>query len=141
MLFLWLKAFHIVAVVAWMAALFYLPRLFVYHAGAATGSETAETFKRMELRLYRYIAGPASIAVWILGLWLAYELDAWKEPWLHGKLLLVVLMTGFHHFCGAAVKKFAADRNTRTARFYRIANEVPTVLLIGIVVLVVVKPF
>jgi protoporphyrinogen IX oxidase len=141
MLFLWLKAFHIVAVVAWMAALFYLPRLFVYHAGAAAGSETSETFKRMELRLYRYIAGPASIAVWILGLWLAYELDAWSQPWLHGKLLLVVLMTGFHHFCGATLKKFAADRNTRTARFYRFANEVPTVLLIGIVVLVVVKPF
>jgi protoporphyrinogen IX oxidase len=141
MLLLWLKAFHIIAVVAWMAALLYLPRLFVYHADAAVGSETSETFKRMELRLYRYIAGPASAAVWILGLWLAYELAAWKEPWLHAKLLLVVLMTGFHHFCGATVKRLAADRNTRSARFYRIVNEVPTILLIGIVVLVVVKPF
>ena len=141
MLVLWLKSFHIVAVVAWMAALFYLPRLFVYHAEAKPGSETSETFKTMELRLHRYIARPASVAVWVLGLWLAYELDAWRQPWLHAKLLLVVLMTGFHHFCGAAVKKFAADRNTRPARFYRMVNEVPTVLLIGIVILVVVKPF
>lgn len=141
MLLLWLKAFHIVAVVAWMAALFYLPRLFVYHADATVGSEISATFKQMEMRLYRYIAGPASGAVWVLGLWLAYELDAWNQPWLHAKLLLVVLMTGFHHFCGATVKKFAADRNIRTARFYRFANEVPTLLLIAIVVLVVVKPF
>lgn len=141
MLFLWLKAFHIVAVIAWMAALFYLPRLFVYHADAKPGSEVSETFKTMELRLYRYIAGPASGATWILGLWLAYELDAWKEPWLHAKLLLVVLMTGFHHFCGATVKRFAANKNTRPARFYRMVNEVPTILLIGIVILVVVKPF
>jgi protoporphyrinogen IX oxidase len=141
MLVLWLKAFHIVAVVAWMAALFYLPRLFVYHADAKAGSEVSETFKTMELRLYRYIAGPASGAVWILGLWLAYELDAWRQPWLHAKLLLVVLMTGFHHFLGATLKKFAADRNTRPARFYRMVNEVPTILLIGIVILVVVKPF
>ncbi|BCJ89316.1 membrane protein [Terrihabitans soli] len=141
MLFLWLKAFHIIAVVAWMAVLFYLPRLFVYHADAKVGSETSETFKVMERRLYRAIGGPASGATWILGLWLAYELDAWSQPWLHAKLLLVVLMTGFHHFCGATVKRFAADKNTRPARFYRIVNEVPTILLIGIVILVVVKPF
>jgi putative membrane protein len=141
MLYLWLKAFHIIAVVAWMAALFYLPRLFVYHAEAKPGSEASETFKVMELRLYRYIAGPASIAVWVLGLWLAYVLDAWSQPWLHAKLLLVVLMTGFHHALGAYRKKFAADRNTKSARFYRIINEVPTILLVGIVILVVVKPF
>jgi putative membrane protein len=141
MLFLWLKAFHIIAVVAWMAALFYLPRLFVYHSEAKPGSETSETFKVMERRLLKLIAGPASGAVWVLGLWLAYELDAWSQPWLHAKLLLVILMTGFHHFCSATVRKFAADKNTRSAKFYRIANEVPTVLLIGIVILVVVKPF
>jgi putative membrane protein len=141
MLFLWLKAFHIIAVVAWMAALFYLPRLFVYHAEAPVGSAQSETFKVMERRLYRYIASPASLAVWVLGLWLAYELDAWSQPWFHAKLTLVVLLTGFGHFCGATVKRFAADKNTRSAKFYRIANEVPTVLLIGIVVLVVVKPF
>ena len=138
---LWLKAFHIIAVVAWMAALFYLPRLFVYHAEAKPGSEMSETFKVMERRLLNVIAGPASGAVWVLGLWLAYELDAWSQPWLHAKLLLVVLMTGFHHFCAGTVRKFAADRNTRSAKFYRIANEVPTVLLLGIVILVVVKPF
>jgi putative membrane protein len=141
MLILWLKAFHIIAVIAWMAALFYLPRLFVYHAAAKPGSETSETFKVMEGRLLKLIAGPASGAVWVLGLWLAYELDAWSQPWLHAKLLLVVLMTGFHHFCAGTVRKFAADRNTRSAKFYRIANEVPTVLLLGIVILVVVKPF
>jgi len=141
MLYPWLKAFHIIAVVAWMAALFYLPRLFVYHAEAPAGSDRSETFKIMERRLLRMIAGPASIAVWILGLWLAYELDAWSQPWLHAKLLLVVLLTGFHHFCAAMVKKFAADANTRSAKFYRIVNEVPTLLLIGIVILVVVKPF
>jgi putative membrane protein len=141
MLILWLKAFHIIAVIVWMAALFYLPRLFVYHAAAKPGSETSETFKVMEGRLLKFIAGPASGAVWVLGLWLAYELDAWSQPWLHAKLLLVVLMTGFHHFCAATVRKFAADRNTRSAKFYRIANEVPTVLLLGIVILVVVKPF
>src|SRR5687767_1971772 len=106
MLVLWLKAFHIIAVIAWMASLLYLPRLFVYHAGATAGSETSDTLKVMEKRLLRLIAGPASVAVWVLGLWLAYELDAWSQPWLHGKLLLVVLMTGFHHFCAAAVRKF-----------------------------------
>jgi len=141
MLVLWLKAFHIIAVIAWMAALLYLPRLFVYHAAAVNGSEASETFKVMERRLLRAIASPASIAVWVLGLWLAYELDAWREPWLHGKLTLVVLMTGFHHFCAANVRRFARDANTRSPRFYRIANEVPTVLLIGIVLLVVLKPF
>ena len=141
MLYLWLKTFHIIAVVAWMASLFYLPRLFVYHAEAGTGSETSETFKLMDLMLLSAIANRASGAVWILGIWLAFEMGAWKEPWLHAKLLFVVLMTGFHHFCAATVKKFANDRNTRSARFYRIANEVPTVLLIAIVILVVVKPF
>ncbi len=141
MLYLWLKAFHIIAVVAWMAALFYLPRLFVYHAEAAAGSEKSETFKVMERRLLKAIANPAALAVWILGLWLAYEASAWSQPWLHAKLLFVVLMTGFHHFCSASVKRFAADKNTRSAKFFRIANEVPTVLLIAIVILVVVKPF
>jgi putative membrane protein len=121
--------------------LFYLPRLFVYHAEAKPGSEASETFKIMERRLLKAIAAPASAAVWILGLWLAYELDAFSQPWLHAKLTLVVLMTGFHHFCAATVRKFAADKNTRSARFYRIVNEVPTILLILIVILVVVKPF
>jgi putative membrane protein len=141
MLYLWLKAFHIVSIVAWMAVLLYLPRLFVYHVPAKKGSELSETLKVMELRLYRYIGGPASGAVWIFGLWLAYETQAWSQPWLHAKFLLVVLLTGYHHFLGAALKKFAGDRNTRTQRFWRIANEVPALFLVAIVILVVVKPF
>ena len=141
MLFLWLKAFHIIAVIAWLASLLYLPRLFVYHAGAKAGSETSETFKVMERRLFKIIANPASILVWILGIWLAIETSAWSQPWLHAKLLFVVLLTGFHHFCGAALKRFAADQNTRSVKFYRILNEVPAVLLVAIVILVVVKPF
>ena len=141
MLILWLKSFHIIAVIAWMASLLYLPRLFVYHAGTPAGSETAQTFKLMERRLLKLIANPASIAVWVFGLWLAYEMGAWRDGWLHAKFALVVLMTGFHHFCMAAVKRFAEDRNTRSVRFWRIANEVPTILLIAIVILVVVKPF
>jgi putative membrane protein len=141
MLYLWLKAFHIIAVVAWMASLLYLPRLFVYHAQAKRGSEASETFKVMERRLLKIIANPASGAVWILGIWLAFETDAWSQPWLHAKLAFVVLMTGFHHFCAAAAKRFAADKNTRSVKFWRIANEVPAVLLVVIVILVVVKPF
>lgn len=141
MLYLWLKALHIVAVISWMAALLYLPRLFVYHAGVAPGSEASETFKVMERKLLKFIANPASIAVWVLGLWLAFELDAWRQGWLHAKLLLVLLLTGYHHFCMAAVKRFAGDANARPARFYRMVNEIPAVIMVGIVILVVLKPF
>jgi protoporphyrinogen IX oxidase len=141
MLYLWLKAFHIISVVAWMAVLLYLPRLFVYHVPAKKGSELSETLKVMELRLYRFIGGPASGGVWIFGLWLAYEIGAWSQPWFHAKFLLVVLLTGYHHFLGAALRKFREDRNTRTQKFWRIANEVPALFLAAIVILVVVKPF
>jgi protoporphyrinogen IX oxidase len=131
---LWLKAFHIMAVVAWFAGLFYLPRLFVYHAGAKPGSELSETLKVMEHRLL-------TATVWILGLTLAYWEGAFSDGWLHAKLALVFLLSGFQGALSRWTKDFAADRNTRSAKFYRVANEVPTVFLILIVLLVVLKPF
>jgi putative membrane protein len=138
---LWLKALHIVAVIAWMAGLLYLPRLFVYHCAAEMGSKQSETFKIMEYRLLRYIMNPAMVVVWITGPWLAWQLGVYRDGWLVAKFVLVVILTGYHHALGYWRKDFAADRNTRDARFYRLFNEVPTVLMIGIVVLVVVKPF
>ena len=141
MLYLWIKALHVMAVIAWMAALLYMPRLFVYHAMAPKGSAQSETFKVMERRLLKAIINPAMIAAWILGLWLAYELDAFRDGWFHAKLTLVLLMSGVHGYLSRCVKVFARDENTRPARFYRILNEVPTLLMIGIVILVIVKPF
>jgi putative membrane protein len=138
------KAFHIIAVIAWMAGMLYLPRLYVYHTGAAPGSELSETLKVMEERLLRIIINPAMGVTWILGLTLVFAfnvVDLRSDHWLHAKLLLVVVMSGFHGALSRWRKDFAADRNTRTARFYRIANEVPTVLMIAIVLLVVIKPF
>jgi putative membrane protein len=140
-LYLWLKAFHIVAMVAWMAAMFYLPRLFVYHADTAVGSPQSETFKVMERRLLKAIALPAMIATWGLGLYLAISSGAFTQGWMHAKFLLVLLMSGYHGFLAASTRKFATDANTRTSKFYRAVNEVPTVLLVLIVILVVVKPF
>jgi putative membrane protein len=141
MLYEILKALHIIAVIAWMAGLLYLPRLFVYHADAAIGSPQSETFKVMERRLVYAIMEPAQGAVWILGLLLAWQGDWWSHGWFQAKLVLVLLMTGAHHAFGRWRKTFAADRNTRPARFYRLWNEVPTALMIGIVFLVVLKPF
>ena len=138
---LWVKALHVIAVIAWMAGMFYLPRLYVYHADARVGSELSETLKVMERRLLRAIINPASILVWLLGLWTAWLVDAWWEPWFHAKMTLVVLLSVYHHLLALWRKDFEADRNMRPARFYRIANEVPTVLMIGIVILVIVKPF
>jgi putative membrane protein len=140
-MYLWLKALHILSFTAWMAGMFYLPRLFVYHAEAKPGSETSETFKTMEYRLLRYITTPAMIATLVFGIWLAVEGNFWKAPWLHAKLTLVVLMLGVHGFLAGTVRRFGKDANTRSAKFYRIINEAPTVLLIGIVLLVVLKPF
>jgi putative membrane protein len=138
---LWIKAAHVIAVIAWMAAMLYLPRLFVYHCAAPAGSPQSETFKVMERRLLRFIATPAMIAAWIFGLWLAIDGGWFSSGWLHAKLLFVLLLSGFHGATARWTRDFAQDRNTRSARFYRIANEVPTVLMIVIVVLVVVKPF
>jgi len=138
---LWLKALHIVAVISWMAGLLYLPRLFVYHCEAEAGSKQSETFKVMEQRLLRTIMNPAMAVVWITGLWLAWALGTHRDGWLLAKVALVVVLTGYHHALGLWRKDFAADLNRRDQRFYRIANEVPTLLMIGIVILVVVKPF
>lgn len=141
MLYLWIKAFHIVSVIAWMAAMLYLPRLFVYHCTAEPGSKQSEIFKLMERRLLRFIATPAMIAAWASGLWLMLEAGLLRAGWMHWKLALVFMLTVLHGFDAKWVKDFAADRNRRSARFYRIANEAPTVLMILIVILVVVKPF
>ena len=138
---LWLKALHVIAVIAWMAGLLYLPRLFVYHCEAEAGSKQSATFRAMEQRLLRLIMNPAMIVVWITGPWLAWAQGMQHDRWLMGKLVLVVALTGYHHALGLWRKDFAADRNRRDQRFYRLANEVPTVLMIGIVILVVVKPF
>jgi protoporphyrinogen IX oxidase len=137
----WLKAFHVIAVIAWMAGMLYLPRLFVYHADAAPGSAQSETFKVMERRLLKAIINPAMIATWVLGLWLAWQGAFFKAPWLHAKLALVLILSALHGFLARWVKDFAADRNTRSRKFYRIVNEVPAVLMAGIVILAIVKPF
>jgi putative membrane protein len=138
---LWLKAFHIVAMVAWFAGLFYLPRLFVYHADAKPGSELSETFMVMERRLLIAIMTPAMAAVWISGLILAWWTGAYADTWLQLKFALVFLLSGYQGALSRWTKDFAADRNTRSGKFYRIANEVPTAFLIAIVLLVVLKPF
>jgi protoporphyrinogen IX oxidase len=139
--YLWIKALHIIAVIAFMAGMFYLPRLFVYHAGAAIGSVQSETFKVMERKLDVIIMRPALVLVYATGLTLAIKADFFKAAWLNWKFLLVLLMTALYVYLVAARLRFAADRNTRPARFYRLLNEVPTLLLIGIVLLVVLKPF
>jgi protoporphyrinogen IX oxidase len=137
----WIKALHVIAVIAWMAGMLYLPRLFVYHSVAEVGSKQSETFKLMERRLLKAIINPAMAVTWLSGLYLAWAGHWFSAGWLHGKLLLVIAMSGMHGFLGRCVKNFAADRNTRSHGFYRLINEVPTVLMIGIVILVVVKPF
>jgi putative membrane protein len=138
---LWVKAFHIMAVIAWMASLLYLPRLFVYHADAAVGSDKSETFKIMERRLLFGIANPAMVATWGFGLWLAWWMGVFEEPWLHAKFLFVVLLSAYHGMLVRFVRAFAEDRNTRSARFFRLINEIPALLIVAIVILVVVKPF
>jgi putative membrane protein len=137
----WVKALHVIAVIAWMAGMLYLPRLFVYHCSAETGSTQSETFKTMEHRLLRAIINPAMIVTWLAGLYLAWKGHWFSAGWFHGKLLLVILLTGVQIFFSRCVDSFAADRNTRSQKFYRVINEVPTILMIGIIVLVVVKPF
>ena len=137
----WLIAFHIIAVIAWMAGMLYLPRLFVYHCEADVGSMQSETFKVMERRLLKAIINPAMIATWLLGLWLAWQRRLVRRAWLHAKFVLVIAMTGVHGMLSNYVREFAADRHRKSQKFYRILNEVPTVLMILIVILVVVKPF
>lgn len=141
MLYLWLKAFHIVSVIAWMAGMLYLPRLFAYHAGTKPGSEQSETFKVMERRLLKVIINPAMMSTWIFGLWLAYESGFYREHWLQAKFVLVILLSALHGSMVRWHRDFQNDRNTRPAKFYRIMNEVPAALMVLIVLLVVLKPF
>jgi protoporphyrinogen IX oxidase len=140
-LYLWVKAVHVIAVISWMAGMLYLPRLFVYHCDSEPGSKQSETFKVMEHRLLTIIINPAMVATWALGLWLAWDGGAYKAGWFHAKFALVVLLSGVHGFFVRCVRDFAADQNQRSQRFYRFINEVPTLLMFGIVILAVVKPF
>ena len=138
---LWVKAAHVISVIAWMAALLYLPRLFVYHADTQAGSERSETFKVMERRLLKAIATPAMLATWIFGLWVASLQAVWADGWFIAKFALVIALSAFHMALAKWVRLFAADANQHRARFYRFANEVPTLIMIAVVVLVIVKPF
>ena len=137
----WLKAFHVIAVIAWMAGMLYLPRLFVYHCEAEAGSRQSETFKVMERRLLRGIVNPAMVVSWVLGLWMVYDGGWISAHWLQSKLLLVVALSGIHGMLARWTADFSADRNHHSQRFYRIINEIPAVLMIGIVILVIIKPF
>ena len=139
--YLWVKSLHILAVIAWMAAFLYLPRLFVYHCQAAVGSTQSETFKVMERRLLRAIMTPSMIVAWLAGLGLAAHLEAWTEGWFHAKLTLLVILTGLHMAAARWRRAFAEDANHHSERFYRVMNEVPALLMVGIVILAVVKPF
>ncbi|WP_283195852.1 protoporphyrinogen oxidase HemJ [Rhizobium sp. AN80A] len=140
-LYLWIKALHIIAVISWMAGLFYMPRLFIYHTDAEPGSVQSETFKVMERRLLKVIMNPAMMLTWIFGLYLSWSAYDFQGGWLHAKIGLVVLLTAVHVFFSRAAKAFERDENRRSARYWRFMNEAPTVLMIAIVILVVVKPF
>ena len=142
----WIKAFHIIAVIAWLAGMLYLPRLFVYHCAAEKGSVQSETFKVMERRLLRIIIDPAMIATWLLGLWLAWHgpdsrFGWFASGWLLAKLALVLALSALHGACARWVKDFGADRNQHSQKFYRFVNEMPAILMTAIVILAVVKPF
>lgn len=139
----WVKALHVISVLAWMSGMMYLPRLFVYHAELTVGSEKSETFKVMERRLYRGITTPAMIATWIFGLWLAFGFGIvdFSQGWMWLKAALVIALSGIHGFYGRLLRDFANDRNTRPAKFFRMINEVPFLIAIGIVIAVIVKPF
>jgi protoporphyrinogen IX oxidase len=138
---LWIKALHVISVIAWMAGMLYLPRLFVYHAEATKGSETSETFKVMERRLLKAIVNPAMILVFLTGFALVYLTEDWRDGWWQAKFILVLGLAALHGYFARCVRAFAEDVNKRPPRFYRILNEAPTVLMILIVVLAVVKPF
>ena len=138
--YLWLRAFHIIAVIAWMAGMLYLPRLYVYHCEAAAGSAESERFKVMERRLLRAIINPAMIAAWIIGLALAFTIGAWDDGWFHAKLACVLALSALHGFFARWRKDFARDANIHSPRFYRIVNEIPALLMVAIVILAVVKP-
>lgn len=140
-MYLWIKSLHVIAIIAWMAGMLYLPRLFVYHCGAAKGSEQSETFKVMERRLLKAIINPAMIVAWLAGLWLAWDAGFWTSGWFHAKFALALAMSGVHGLYVRHWREFAQDRNSKSATYYRVLNEVPTLLMIGIVIFVIVKPF
>jgi putative membrane protein len=143
-LYLYVKAFHVIAIIAWMAGLLYLPRLFVYHSYAEVGSQQSETFKLMEVRLLRYIMNPAMIASWVFGLLLLgyYGVINWSvDIWFHVKFLLVIILTGYHMVLARWRRLFAQDENAHSAKFYRFMNEVPTVIMVAVVILAVARPF
>ncbi len=141
-LYPWTKAFHVISMVAWMAGMFYLPRLFVYHCELQPGSAESERFKVMEYRLLRQIINPAMIATWTFGVMLVLTpgIVDWSAPWWYVKLTAVLLMSGFHGAMSKWRRLFMEDRNTKSHRFYRMANEVPTMLLVAIVIMVIVRP-
>ncbi len=139
-MYLWIKALHVIAVISWMAGMLYLPRLFVYHSAAESGSVQSATFKTMERRLLMAIMTPAMVTAWASGLWMAVEAGFFQAPWFHVKLTLALAMTAAHmHFWGQQ-KAFAGDANRHSQRYFRIWNEIPTVLMIVIVGLVILKP-
>jgi putative membrane protein len=138
---LWVKALHVIAVIAWMAGMLYLPRLFVYHADAPIASDLSETFKVMERRLLKAIVTPSMILVFLTGFTLVYLTESWREGWWQAKFILVLGLAGLHGYFARCVRAFAEDANDRPARFYRALNEAPTVLMVVIVVLAVEKPF
>ena len=138
----WVKALHVISVIAWMAGMLYLPRLFVYHADAEKGSIQSETFKIMERRLYRGITTPAMLAAWVFGLWMVFAgMVDWSTVWPWLKAAFVLALSGFHGFLGRNLRNFASDSNTRSSKFFRAINEIPTLLMIVIVIAVIVKPF
>ncbi|MEX3010827.1 protoporphyrinogen oxidase HemJ [Hoeflea sp. TYP-13] len=140
-LYLWIKAVHVVAIISWMAGMVYLPRLFVYHSDSDPGSQQSETFKVMEARLYRIIMTPAMVVAWVLGLWLAYEGFGFSGIWLWLKIAAVLGLSAVHGYFGKSLRRFASDHRDKPARHWRMVNEIPTVLMIFIVVMVIVKPF
>ena len=139
----WVKALHVISVIAWIAGMMYLPRLFVYHTAAETGSIQSETFKIMERRLYRGIINPPMALTWVFGLTMVFTpgIIDWHQGWPWVKAAAVILLTGIHGYYGRQVRNFAADRNTRPQGFWRVVNELPFVLVIIIVIMVIVKPF
>lgn len=139
--YLWVKALHVVAVISWMAGMLYLPRLFIYHCAAESGSEQSETFKVMERRLLRIIINPAMMIAWVTGVWLAWQTGVWSEPWFWVKFAAVFALSGVHGYFSASVRRFAADENAKSDGHWRLMNEAPTVLMIIVVIMVIVRPF
>jgi len=138
--YVWIKAVHVIAVISWMAGMLYLPRLLVYHCEAEIGSKQSETFKTMERRLLKAIINPAMMVAWAAGLYLAWSGHWFTTGWFDAKLVLVLVLSGIHGYLARWVRDFSLDRNRRSHKFYRIINEMPALLMMGIVILVIVKP-